>query len=116
MFTATLSAPARSRASASSTDRTPPAHGEGEEDRIGHSPDHVEDDGPRVGGRRDVEEHELVGSLGVVPDGALHGISRVAQRDELHALDHAAPIDVEAGNETLGQHQCLFMREKVWLA
>ena len=45
---------------------------EGQEDRVGHAPHHVEHDRPRVRGGGDVEEHQLVGALGVVARRALH--------------------------------------------
>ena len=58
---------------------------------------------PLVGGG-DVEEDELVRALGVVARGELDGIARVADIDEVHALDHAAGVDVEAGDHTLEVH------------
>ena len=52
----------------------------------------------------DVEEHELVGALGVVALGELDRVARVAQIDEVRALDDAAGVDVEAGNDALEMH------------
>ena len=49
-----------------------------------------------VGRRGDVEEHQLVGALGVVAGGQLDRIAGVAQVDEVDALDDAAAGDVEA--------------------
>ncbi len=52
----------------------------------------------------DVEEGELVGPLGVVARGDLDRIAGVAQPDEVDALDDAAVLDVEAGDDALRQH------------
>ena len=54
-----------------------------------------------VGGRRDVEEDELVGALGVVVRGELDRVAGVADVDELRALDDAAVVDVHAGDDAL---------------
>ena len=42
--------------------------------------------------------------LRVVGLGALHRVARVAELLKLHALDHAAGVDVEAGNDSAGEH------------
>jgi hypothetical protein len=55
-----------------------------------------------VGGR-DVEEGQLVGSLGVVQLGQLDRVAGVAQLLEVHALDHPAGVHVEAGDDAYGQ-------------
>src|SRR5204863_386300 len=67
-------------------------------------PHHVQHDRAVLVRGRDVEEHQLVGALGVIRQGGLDGIAGVAQVEELDALDHAAFLDVEAGNDALGQH------------
>ena len=53
----------------------------------------------------DIEEDHLVGAFPVVPGGQLDRVARVADVDEIGALDHAAPVDVEAGDDALEQHQ-----------
>ena len=53
----------------------------------------------------DVEEDQLVGALGVVGQRGLDRIAGVAQVEELHALDHAAVLDVQARDDALGEHQ-----------
>src|SRR5437867_249064 len=53
---------------------------------------------------RDVEEDELVGALGVVRERGLDRVAGVAQIHELHALDDAAVLHVEARHHSLGQH------------
>ena len=104
VFTATLSAPARSSCVRVVHAAHPAPHREGQEHRVRHPAHHVEGDGPRVGAGRDVEEDQLVGALGVVAQGALHGIAGVPQGDEAHALDHPAAVHVETGHEALGEH------------
>src|SRR5436309_715996 len=47
------------------------------------------------------------GALRVVRERRLDGISSVAQIDELDALHDAAVLDVEAGDDPLGQHDRL---------
>ena len=107
VLTATLSAPARSSTSASPEAAHAAADGERQVDGLRHAPHHLDHDRPRVRGGGDVEEHQLVGPAGVVADGRLDGIARVAQRHEAHALHDAAAVDVEAGDEPLGEHQPL---------
>ena len=53
-------------------------------------------------GGGDVEKDEFVGPLRVVEGGALDGVAGVAQVEEVGALDHAAALDVEAGNDPFG--------------
>ena len=57
-----------------------------------------------VGGG-DVEEAELVGAGGVIGDRRFDGIAGVAQIDEVDALDHAAVLDVEAGDHADLEHR-----------
>ncbi len=52
-----------------------------------------------VGGGGDVEEGQFVGALIVVAARDFDGIARVAQFDEVDALDHAASRDVETGDD-----------------
>ena len=58
----------------------------------------------------DVEKAELVGAGGVIGDGAFDRIAGVAQIDEIDALDDAAVLDVEAGNDAAFKHQALAAR------
>ena len=57
-----------------------------------------------VGGRRDVQEDDLVRALAVVALGKLHRVAGVAQAHEVDALDHATVFDVQAGDHSFGQH------------
>ena len=47
----------------------------------------------------DVEEAEFVRACRIIGDGAFDRIARIAQVDEVHALDDAAVLDVEAGDD-----------------
>ena len=68
--------------------------------RVGHAPHHLEHDRPRVGGGRDVEEHQLVGALAEVALRELGRVALVHEVDEVRALHDPAPIDVEAVVDT----------------
>ena len=48
---------------------------------------------------RDVEEHQLVGTLGVVVRALFHRVARIAQRLEVDSLHHPAVGDVETGDD-----------------
>ena len=61
-------------------------------------------------GRRDIEDHDLVGALALVQGSALGRIAGVAQTLEADALDHAAVADVEAGDDARGQHHAASQR------
>jgi len=54
-----------------------------------------------VGGR-DVQEDKFVGALGVIQRGPLDGVPGIAQVDEVGALDDAAVLDIEAGDDAGG--------------
>lgn len=66
--------------------------------------DHVENDAAILVRRRDVEETEFVGASGVIGDRAFHGIARIAQIDEVDALDDPSVLYVEARNKSLLKH------------
>ena len=99
VFTLTLSAPARSIRRASSSERIPPPTVNGMNTCSADPVHHVDRRLTGVARRRDVEEHQLVGALGVVAGGQLDRITGVAQVDEVGALDDPPVGDVEAGND-----------------
>lgn len=57
---------------------------------------------PLMGGRN-VQKRHFVGTLFVVAHGNLHRITRITDTDKIHALDDAAVIHVQAGNDALRQ-------------
>ena len=69
---------------------------------LGHLLDHVQDDVARVGTGGDVEKGQLVSALLVVATGDFDRVTGVLQRHEIDALDHAAGVDVQTGNDALG--------------
>ena len=71
---------------------------------VGDAARQLDDRVALVARRGDVEEDELVGALGVVALGELDGIAGVADVDEVRALDDAAGVDVEAGDDALEVH------------
>ncbi len=114
-FTETLSAPASSTACASATVRMPPPIVNGMKTSIGGATGQLDDRVTALVRGRDVEEDELVGPLGVVAGSELDRIARVAQADEVRALDDAPGVDVEAGDDALQCH-ALQVRAPAWVA
>ena len=57
-----------------------------------------------VGGGGDVEENEFVRLLLVVGDGTFDGIARVDEIDKVDAFDDASVGDIEAGDDSFGEH------------
>ncbi len=107
VLTPTLSAPARSRRRASSTERMPPPTVNGMNTSSATRRDDVDHRVAGVGRRGDVEEHQLVGALGVVAGGELDGVAGVAQADEVDALDHPPGVDVEARDHADATHRAV---------
>ena len=65
---------------------------------------HVEDGVAVLMARGDVEEAELVGAGRIIGNRRLDRIAGVAQIDEVDALDDAAVLDVQAGNDADFEH------------
>ena len=103
-FTRSLSAPASSTAWASRDRADAAADRERDEDVVGGAAGELDDRVALLVRRGDVEEHELVGALGVVALGELDGVAGVADVDEVRALDDAAGVDVEARDHALEVH------------
>src|SRR5262245_44125539 len=80
------------------------AHGERDEDAVGHAADHVGHDLAPVGRGRDVQEDQLVGALAVVSRALFDRVPGVDQVNEADAFDHATTVDVETWNDSLSQH------------
>src|SRR5574340_48665 len=72
--------------------------------------DDVQDQVAVIAGRGDVEEGQLVGTLVVVARRDLDRIARVAQLDEIDALDDPAAGDVQARDDAFGEHRQLKRR------
>jgi hypothetical protein len=102
LLTPILSAPAACSRETSSTERTPPPTVSGMK-TCSAGPDDVVGGRPVVDRGRHVEERDLVGALLVVGAGQLDRVARVAQVEEVHALDHAPGGDVEAGDDPDGE-------------
>ena len=105
VFTDTLSAPTRSRRRASSTERMPPPIVNGMKTCSATRLAISTIVSRALGRGGDVEEHELVGALGVVAGGQLHGVAGIDEVDEVHALHDAARVDVEARDDPGGPHR-----------
>ena len=70
---------------------------ERDEDVVGGAPGQLGDRVALLVRRGDVQEDQLVRALGVVALGQLDRVARVADVDEVRALDDPALIDVQAG-------------------
>ena len=79
------------------------AHRHRDEHLRRHRLDHVQDDVALVGARGDVEEGQLVRALAIVARGDFHRVARVAQADEIHALDDPPRGHVQAGDDALSE-------------
>ena len=84
-----------------------PADGEGNEHLLGDALDNVHHRVAVVGRGGDVEEHELVGTFGVIARRELDGVPRVADLDESHTLHHATGVDIEARDHSDGEHAAI---------
>ena len=88
------------------------ADGERHEALLGGAPHDVEDDVALFVARRDVEEAQLVRARRIVGARGLHRIAGIAQVDEVDALDDAAVLHVEAGNDAGFQHQAASFKSR----
>ena len=66
------------------------ADGEGDEQLARGAAHGVDQDGPRLVRRGDVEQHDFIGAAFGVAVRQLRRIAGIAQIEKLHALDHAA--------------------------
>jgi hypothetical protein len=72
------------------------------EDLRGHRFDDRQDQVAPVGSGGDVEEGEFVGALFVIAARDFDGVARVAQLDEVDALDDPSGGHVETGDDAFG--------------
>ena len=70
------------------------------------APDDVEEDAAVFVACGNVQEAQFVRARSVVSDGALDRIAGVAQIDEVDALDDAAVLDVETGDDPRLESHC----------
>ena len=66
--------------------------------------DDMQDEVAIVAARGDVQKGDLVSALPVVARRNFYRVPGIAQADKIDALDHAAGVDVETGNDALGEH------------
>ena len=71
---------------------------------LGGAAHHIEEDAAILVARGDVEEAELVGAGAVIGLGRLDRIAGIDEIDEVHALDDAAVLHVEAGDHAGFEH------------
>ena len=83
------------------------AHGIGNSELLGRVRRHLDGRRAVVARRGNVQKNDLVRTLAVVGAGQLHRVARIAQAHKVDALDHAAVLDVQAGNHAFGKHGLL---------
>ena len=71
------------------------AHGQGNEHLAGHAFNHMQNGVAVVRAGSNVQEGDFVRTLIVVTLGHFNRVARVAQRQEIHAFDHAAIVNVQ---------------------
>jgi len=54
--------------------------------------------------RRDVEKHQFIGSLGLVPGRDGDRIAGIDEVEEPRALHHPPALHIETGDDALGEH------------
>ena len=86
------------------------ADGERDEHLVRGSGDHLIGGAPVIRRSRDVEEDQFVSALRFVEARQLDRVAGIAQGDERDALDDAAAIDVEAGDDAAGEHVTIVER------
>jgi len=82
----------------------PPPTSEGDEDLLLGGRNHVVGGGAVISRGGDVEEDQFVGARGFVQLGKLDRVAGIAELDKRDALDHAAAVDVEAGDDAAREH------------
>ena len=75
------------------------AHGQRDEDLLGGAGHHVEHGLALLRRRRDVVEDDLVGAFFVIAGGQLHRVAGIPEPFEADALDHPAPVHVQARDD-----------------
>jgi hypothetical protein len=80
-------------------------HRQRHEDLLGCSLHYVYHNRTGFMARSNVQENQLVGSIPFVFCGHLDRIPGVAQVDEIRSFHHPTSIDVQAGYDSLGQHE-----------
>ena len=74
----------------------PAADREGDEHLIGSALNQIDNGVALFVRGGDIEEYQLVSTLPVIPGCQLHGVTRIAQTNEIHAFHDPPPIDIEA--------------------
>ncbi len=83
----------------------PASHRQRHEAALGGAAHHIEDDAPLLMARGDIEEAEFVRACRVIGCGGLDRVARIAQIDEVHALDDAPILDIETRYDADFEHE-----------
>jgi phosphoribosylformylglycinamidine (FGAM) synthase-like amidotransferase family enzyme len=82
------------------------AHGEGDVNLLGNAVDHFDRGVTIVARCGDVEKHQFISTLKVIPGGQFDRIAGIAEIDKVRALDHAALGHVETWYDSSDLHDC----------
>ena len=85
------------------------AHSQWNKDLRGDCFNDVQDQVAVVAGGGDVQKSQLVSALVVVARSDFDRVTGVAQLEEIDALDDASAGDIQAGDDSFGEHQALAM-------
>ena len=111
-LTATLSAPGTEQRARIIEAGDAAADGERDRQLRRRPLDELEDRAAALERGGDVEEDELVGAELRVTGRELDRLAHLAEVDEVHALDDASSLDVEAGDYALLDHASAFSRRR----
>src|SRR5699024_3089281 len=81
----------------------PTADGQRDEYFAGNALDQLEQRLTTTATGADVQQHQFVGALLIIQPGPIHRIAGGLDIDEFDALDHLPVLDVEAGDDALGE-------------
>ncbi len=81
------------------------AHGERHETDFRGAAHHIEQDAALFMRGGDIEEAEFIGARRIIEHRLFDGIARIAQVDEVHALDDAAILHIQTGNDADLEHR-----------
>ncbi|KIN73125.1 hypothetical protein Z949_2308 [Sulfitobacter guttiformis KCTC 32187] len=61
-----------------------------------------------------VEKAQFVRASGVICDGCIDGVTRIAQADKIYTFDHTAVGDIETGDDACFKHETGLAVGEAW--
>src|SRR5204863_9688809 len=71
-------------------------------------------DVPPLVARRNIQKHQLVRPLRLIPGRHLYRIARIPQVQKIRSLDDPPPIDIEARYYAVGEHLTGRLEQRTW--